>query len=720
MHRLTFRLMNLAAGLALTLAAATSAFALEGKWTPQQVLQLDPQWLKQQGLELPPNRLWDPKRGTGLLAATISTGGCSGGFISPEGLFITNHHCLFSVLQEHATPQNDIITNGFLARTRSEELRGGTMRITIPRRFTDVTKEIRAAVPKEATDAERNRAIERKTNELVTACEKQPSARCKVAVFDGGYQYVLVDALEVGDVRLVYAPARAVGEYGGETDNWMWPRHTGDFAIGRVYLDGKPYKNEFWFPISTKGVAPDDFVMVLGYPGITWRSLTAAEMTERRDRYFTRRVDLYGEWIRILEETTKGDSAAQIAVADNLKSLDNRFKNAQGQLAGFRRGSIVEKQRQRDNEVLAWAAKQPSQKNAVAAYAELQKILDEELQSWEHDFLLSQLSATSAAPTPSGPKALFFATSVARSAIERQKPDAERDALYMQRNIDRVNEKLAREQKNYFEPADQRILASVVRRALAFPADQRIASLDALFPSLDEASIAKVIDEMYAATKIFDPAERAKMLAESPDQLRARRDPLVNLGFALDDELRAYNLRKDRWEGAIARLRPEWRGAVLAHAGKPVAPDANGTLRVSFAHVKGYTPRDGVRYVPQTTLAGVVEKHTGEEPFNAPPNILTAAATRDFGTWKDAKLGDVPVNFLADADTTGGNSGSPVVNGRGELVGVNFDRVWENVANDFGYNETVGRNVNVDIRYLLWILDRVERADSLLKELGVR
>lgn len=713
------RYSRFAAGLALTLGLAAGAFALEGKWTPQQVLQLDPQWLKQQGLELPPSRLWDPNRGTGLLAAAISTGGCSAGFISPDGLFITNHHCLFSVLQEHATPQNDIITNGFLAKTRADELRG-TLRITIPRRFTDVTKEVRAAVPANATDAERNRAIERKMNELVTACEKQPSTRCKVAAFDGGYQYTLIDALEVSDVRLVYAPARAVGEYGGETDNWMWPRHTGDFAIGRAYVDGKPYKNEFWFPIAKKGIQPNDFVMVLGYPGITYRSLTAAEMAERRDLFFTRRVDLYGEWIHILEESSKGNPAAQIAVADNLKGLDNRFKNAQGQLAGFRRGSIVERQKERDAAVRAWAANQPAQKNAVAAYDELQQVLNEELGSWEHDFLLSQLSATSASPTPPGPKALFFATAVARSAIERGKPDAERDALYMERNLARGNEKLAREQKNYLEPADKRMLASVVRRALAFPPAQHIAALDALFPSNDPAAIAKKIDDLYAATKLFDPNERAKMLAETPAQLRDRHDPLVDLGFALDDELRAYGARKDRWEGALARLRPQWRAAVLAHAGKPVAPDANGTLRVSFAHVMGYTPRDGVRYTPQTTLAGVVEKHMGEEPFNAPANVLAAAAAKNYGPWKDEQLGDVPVDFLADADTTGGNSGSPVVNGRGELVGVNFDRVWENVANDFGYNENVGRNVNVDVRYLLWILDRIENADALLKELGVR
>ncbi|MCU1347053.1 MAG: hypothetical protein JWO56_83, partial [Acidobacteria bacterium] len=600
------RFTTLVLGAALALAGATGALALEGKWTPQQVLQLDPSWLKQQGLELPPSRLWDPRRGTGLLAATISTGGCSVGFISPDGLFITNHHCLFSVLQEHATPQNDIITNGFLAASRADELKGGTLRITIPRRFTDVTKDVLAAVAKDASDADRNRAIERKMNALVTECEKQPSTRCKVASFDGGYQYVLVDSLEVGDVRLVYAPARAVGEYGGEIDNWMWPRHTGDFAIGRAYVNGAPYRNEFWFPISTKGVSAGSFAMVLGYPGVTYRSLTAAEMTERRDLFFTRREDLFGEWIRILEETTRGDQAAQIAVADNLKTLDNRFKNAQGQLAGFKRGSIVEKQKKQDEAVLAWAAKKPAQQRAVAAYDELSAILNDELKTWEHDFLLSQLAGTSASPTAYGPKSLFFGTTVARSAIERQKPDVERDALYMERNIARVNEKMAREQKNYFAPADRKLLASVVRRALAFPEGQHIAALDALFPAKDEASIAKRIDELYASTKIFDEAERARMLGETPAQLAARKDPLVDLGFALDEELRAFNTKKDRWEGALSRLRPEWRGAVLAHAGKPVAPDANSTLRVSFAHVRGYKPRDGVQYVPQTTLAGVL------------------------------------------------------------------------------------------------------------------
>ena len=202
------------------------------------------------------------------------------------------------------------------------------------------------------------------------------------------------------------------------------------------------------------------------------------------------------------------------------------------------------------------------------------------------------------------------------------------------------------------------------------------------------------------------------MFNESLDQLRARNDSMLNLALALEPELRAWRVATDTRDGAIARLRPEWRKAVIAHAGKPVAPDANSTLRVTFGHVKGYSPRDGVMYTPQTTLAGMIEKSTGEEPFAIPPFILDAART--------AKTREIPLNFMADTDTTGGNSGSPVVNGRGELVGLNFDRPWENVANDFGYNPDVARNISVDVRFLVWLLEDVQKADFILKELGLK
>jgi hypothetical protein len=291
----------------------------------------------------------------------------------------------------------------------------------------------------------------------------------------------------------------------------------------------------------------------------------------------------------------------------------------------------------------------------------------------------------------------------------------------MERELKPLKDRLEREQKNYFAPADRRLFLAFVRRAQALGPQERIAAVDKHFgPRFDEKAVLAKLDAMYAGTKVLDVQERMKMAAESPAQLAARKDPLLAFGAELAQELEALEVSLDARAGASLRLRPEWRKVVLAHAGKPVAPDANSTLRVSFAHVKGYSPRDGVQYTPQTTLSGMMAKNTGEEPFDVPEKVQAAAEAKRHGAWADKRLGDVPVDFLSDADTTGGNSGSPVVNGKGQLVGVNFDRVWENVANDFGYNPDIARNVSVDVRYLLWNLDQVENADALLRELGVR
>ncbi len=676
-------------GITITLASAE-----EGKWTPQQLLQFPAQWLKQQGLELPVSRLWDPARGTGLLAATISTGGCSAGFVSGTGLFLTNHHCLFGIVQEHSRPGRDLITDGFVARDREAELPGKTTRVTVPHKFTDVTKEMEASVPAGAGDLARTKAIESKQKALVAACEKTPGMRCSVAAFDGGLQYVLVEAIELTDIRLVYAPPRAIGEFGGEPDNFRWPRHTGDFAMGRAYKDGKPYQPEFFFPIAKSGVKPGDFVMVLGYPGRTMRSMTASEMAGERDVRFQLRDQVYGEWIRAIEDATKGDAAGGITVAATLKSLNNSHTNAQGQLAGLARGNIIARQQQQDEAVTAWAARQPGFAKSLDAKKELDRLAAERRQIATRDFLFQII-------TP-GPLALRQATTLVRLAAERAKPDGERDPAYMARELPALHNTMERQKSSFFRPADEAMLRIWLDRAAKLGPGERIAAIDRLKPD---------VAALYAGTKVTDTAERLKMFEETTAQLRARQDPMLDLAFALEPELRAWQDATQTYEGAVARLRPEWRRAVIAHAGKPVAPDANSTLRVSFAHVKGYVPRDGVQYTAQTTLAGMLEKHTGAEPFAVPQFIRDAA--------QKVKPEEIPLDFLADADTTGGNSGSPVINARGELVGLNFDRVWENVANDFGYNPAVARNISVDIRFFIWLLRDVQKADGILKELGL-
>jgi hypothetical protein len=716
--------------------AATIAAASEGKWTPQQVLQLDPAWLQKQGLELQPGQLWDDVRGTGLLAAAVAITGCSAGFVSPDGLILTNHHCLFGVVQEHSTPARDLITHGFLARSRSDELPSMTMRVTVPRRFTDVSRRIEAAAAAARDAAARTRAIQSAQRSLVAECEKTPDAGCRVAVFDGGLQYVLIETVELRDVRLVYAPPRAIGEYGGETDNWMWPRHTGDFAVARAYVspDGRsaefnannvPYRPEFHFPIAKEGVAPGDFVLVLGYPGITYRSLIAEEMAERRDRFFPWREQVFGEWIRAIEEATSESADARILMAADLKTLQNRYKNAQGQVAGFRRGRIVEKQQEADDAVAARAAGRPEGDEVAAARDGLRALLQERLETWERDFLLSLVPVgLTTVPGSAGPfsKMLYHAVTVAHLARERTRPEAGRTASFADRDVPRLKDRSAREEKRTFLPADREVLALYVERLLALPEAQRVGSVERFFGTFRGAPTAlrAQIADMYAETKLTSVSERNRMLEETEGVLRAREDPLLEFGFAFDQDLRALRARQAAWDGRTSILRPTWRRAVIAQAGRPIAPDANGTLRVSFAHVQGYSPRDAVIYGPQTALAGALEKHTGTNPFDLPERVRMAAPEASRSRWADKGLGDVPIGFLADGDTTGGNSGSPVVNGRGELVGLNFDRVWENVANDFGYNPDIARNISVDIRFMLWMLDDVEDGGELLKELGLR
>jgi len=709
--------------LALALVAATPAAGGEGKWTPTQLSELDPAELRAAGLEIPAAQLWSDA-GAGLLDAAIKINGCSAGFVSGDGLLVTNHHCAFGILQHHSTPGHDLITEGFLAGERAAEIGGAGTRATVPYQVHDVGDRIAAAIPAGADDLARYRAIEAEEKALVAECESRPARRCRVAAYDGGVRWELVESLEYPDVRLVFAPPRSVGEFGGEVDNWSWPRHTGDFTLLRVYgaPDGSPapvsernvpLAPDHFFPVSTEGVAPGDAVIVAGYPGRTFRALTAPEMAERVELYFPRRAELYATWIATLTEISEGSDAARIALASRIKSLANREKNARGQLAGIARGDLLEQRRAADREVLAWAG-DPARGHAAAeaAYRELEAQVASLRETWMRDFLLEE--------TKSGPRSLELALTLVRWAEEKAKPDAEREPEYQERNRERLRERLERDQTILWRPAEEALLVDLLRRLRAAGGEELVAKL--VGAGAQDDVLPALVAELHEGTKVTSAVDRAAMFDEDEATLRARRDPLLELAFALDPVMRELERRRDRHDGAVYRLRPIWRRAVLAHAGRPLAPDANGTLRVSLARVAGYSPRDAVWMEPRTTLSGMVAKVTGEEPFTAPAALVAARAGAPESRWADRELGDVPVCFLADADTTGGNSGSPVLDARGRLVGVNFDRVWENVANDFGYNPAIARSISVDARYLLWVLETLhpEGSQPLLRELGVR
>lgn len=699
--------------------------AVGGKWTPEQILQHDAKWLAELGLELKPQELWDAERG-GLLQAIVQLNGCSAGFLSERGLAVTNHHCAFSLLQEHSVGERDIIRDGFLAQQPKDELPGATAVAIVPHRFTDVTAKIEASVPSGADDLERFRAIDRRKKEMVAACEGEAFRHCRVATYDDGLLYVLIESLEFRDVRLAYAPPRSVGEYGGEIDNWMWPRHTGDFSLLRVYADSnnrpadyaasnQPYRPEVHLKIASEGVKDGDFVMVAGYPGRTYRSLVGEEMSERAELFFPRRAELYRRWMDIMEEASGDDPAAANILTSRLKGLANREKNSRGQVKGILRGQLSKKKRATEKEVLAWAAQQTEHTAAVDAHAQLSDaVVQWRRTSWQRDFLLEQAIR--------GPLDLGLAVELTRWAAERQKDDLERHEDYQDRRRERAKRSQVRDQKQLHATTEARLLEDLLQRFALLPKAQRIDAVEQrLGDDRSPEAIQRLSLSLSQGSKIYDLDERLAMFEESVEALRERHDPMLDFAFDLSVDLAALEEREDRHSGLASRLRPAWRRAYQAFVGHPIDPDANGTLRVSLAHVRGYHPRDGVFMEPHTRLGGVVEKHTGKEPFIAPAALLDAAAEAPESPWAADDLNDVAVCFLADGDTTGGNSGSPMLNGRGELVGVNFDRVWENIANDFGYNPEIARNVSVDIRYLLWMLDRLEspRSSALLRELGV-
>jgi hypothetical protein len=677
--------------------------AEEGQWLPEQLSELGPERLKAAGLELSAEDLWDG--GPKLLRAAVSYSGCSAGFVSDQGLLATNHHCAYPALQAQSRPDRDLLKNGFVAASRDQELRAlGGAEVDVLVAIEDVTERIRPAVEAAKSDVDRVRVAERQMNALSVACETEhPEHRCQVHEHGFGARYRLVRTFQIRDVRLAYAPPSGVGEFGGEVDNWSWPRHSGDFALLRAYVapdgssaahseDNVPYRPDVHFRISPEGVGPGDFVMVAGYPGHTDRHWPAAEVQRHVEDVFPAVIDLYGEWLDLIERHARGRPDLQIQVAAISKGLANRVKNARGMLAGLKRMELVERKR-------AFDARLPDD-----LLAEAERLTEATRSTFRRDFLLDSLER--------GPNLLAVALDAARLAREVERPDVARDPRYADRNRPALTELQSRRVRDASVQVGGPWLASVLGRLVE--AD--------LVPSSYGGSPKErlaLARRILKRTRLDDPEEVQKLF-EAPDRtaLEADDDPLLALGRILAAKAERAEADREAVRGGWMRIGPRYLEAVrAARAPDPIYPDANRTLRVSLARVQGYRVRDGLFATPQTTVGGQVAKHTGRAPFDLPKAVRNAAERAPRSPYADPQLKDVPVCFLSDADTTGGNSGSPVLDRRGRLIGLNFDRVWENIAGDFAYNPAWSRNISVDVRYLLWTLTDVTPAPRLLEEL---
>lgn len=696
-----------------------------GMWSPEQLVD-HAETLRALGLEIDPAALTDPMAFP--LGAVVYLGGCTASFVSPEGLIITNHHCASTALQLNSSPEDNLLHDGYLARTRADEKSNGpAARVYVTQKFTDVTEAVRAGLADLDDDKARHQAIEDRDKELVARCEKdRPSIRCSVVSYFGGDRYVLIEQLEIRDVRLVHAPPESVGAFGGEIDNWRWPRHCGDYAFFRAYVgeDGEPadfdeanvpYRPRHHLKVAREPLGKGDLVMVAGYPAQTTRLRTAREVEAAVDWYYPRVLELTDAYIALLGKLAEESEELKIKGQGLFRGLNNWRTNTKGMLDGLVKGGLKDDKARQQEELIAWAASHPDHAGAAGAIARLGEHYDTYRGQRDQDAATEEVMRFSTI--------MRAADTIVRMAEERPKPDAERDPAFQERNHKPIVQREQARQRTYHRRIDAELVILALVRAARLPESQRPAVLGLVLGEVEptEENIRAKVSALYDNTKLEDLEVRLELLRNATTaQLKASTDPMIQLALAHRPVLQAVEDRDEGYAGAMALDRPKFAAALRAFRDGVLAPDANRTLRVTYGTVRGYRPSPSQpMHEPFTVLSEMVDKSTGRPPFDTPPELVEAARKGPFGPYVHEPLGEVPVNFLADLDITGGNSGSATLNARGELVGLAFDGNYEAMASDWIFIPRITRSIHVDVRYMLWIMDRVAGADHLLEEMGI-
>lgn len=713
--------------LSLAVFTTFAAQADEGMWMPQQLPQVAQQ-LKAAGLKLDPASL--TKLTEFPMGAVVSLGGCSASFVSPQGLVITNHHCVYNSVAVNSTPERDLLTNGFLARTLGEELPAAPgSRVFVTEEVANVSDRVITPAVAKMKGKARVEAMEKNQKALVAECEKDAGYRCTVASFYGGLEFYRIKQLEIRDVRLVHAPPSGVGKFGGDTDNWMWPRHTGDYGFYRAYVskDGKaadfskdnvPYQPKHVLKIAKEGVKENDFIMVVGYPGRTNRHRLPSEVAFTFDWNYPAFVKASGETLTIIERETKNDPAAKLKYAGQVAGVNNYYKNRKGILTSYAGSDILARKTAEHNALKAWVNADAKRRAEFGADIEaVEKLIAQRDAATKREFFLSYAT----------PRFLNSARTLYRLSNERAKPDAERKSGYQERDLPRLTSVITGQDRTYVENVDKALVLNFLKQYNAQPANEHSEAFDdalGIKPGMDEAALKAALDKVYAGSKLQDKAFRTAWMNKSPADFKASDDSFIKAAVAMYDADRKDEAKEEELAGNIQKAYASYMKAKIAYMnskGQAVYPDANSTLRVTFGNIKGrdYGADGTGSWTAFTTVKGVVAKATGEGEFNAPQKQLDAIQKKDFGRYVDPVLKTVPVNYLATLDITGGNSGSAALNDKAELIGLAFDGTLDSIISDWDFNPRATRDIQVDVRYILWNMEKVDHADNLLKEMGV-
>lgn len=692
----------------------SSSFAKEGMWIPLLLEQLNEKEMKDLGMTISAEDIYSVNQGS-LKDAVVHFGGfCTGEVISDQGLVLTNHHCGYGAIQSHTTLENNYLRDGFWAMNRSEELPNDGLFVRFIKRIDDVSELVLYEVNEEMSQADRAKRIKENVDALVVKMEEETGFDAMIRPFYAGNQYFLFLTQTYNDVRLVGAPPSSIGKYGRDTDNWMWPRHTGDFSMFRIYADADnqpteyaetnvPYTPKHHLPVSLSGVQPDDFTMVFGFPGSTDEYMPAAELEMMVGKWDPAKIELREKAIDIMVEAMKADEQVNVQYASTQARLANSWKKWIGIGQGIEFTKAVEAKREREERFQELVS---NNRRFDARYKALLPNYEKLFGEWSPYVEARDLYLETCFRAVGS---MYFMYQM--RGLPEKLEGAAADTALME-----AAAQSSGHFKDYNEALERRLFVEMMQHYVDH------VSPELRSPLLDEWSMDRA-GELFEASN-FTSAERfIAFTSLSPKKVKKAlaKDELFNLSDALLDY---YHNNLAGPYGTI-RAQIDSMDRIYMKAQMEVFPrdrfypDANSTLRLSYGKVEGFAPRDAVTYNHITTLEGVVAKYVpGDYEFDLPSRLLELEASKEYGDYANEE-GELPVCFIASNHTSGGNSGSPAINGRGELIGLNFDRVWEGTMSDYNFDERICRNIMVDIRYVLFIVDKFAGAGHLVEEMDL-
>lgn len=701
------------------LFVSLSAMADEGMWLLPYLQKMNIGTMKQLGLELDGEDIYSEDNTSLKDAVVIFGAGCTGEIVSPNGLLFTNHHCGYSSIQELSSVDHDYLKYGYWANNFSEEIPAPGLKATFIRRIIDVSGDVLGNIPNISTEKEREHIAQLNIKILQRRLvDDNPGMMVRIVPFFGGNQYFAFVMEVYRDVRLVGTPPSSIGKFGGETDNWMWPRHTGDFSIFRIYAnkynrpadyseDNVPYKAETYLKISTKGFNEGDFAMIMGFPGSTDRYMTSYEIDYMLQVDNPQRIFIRGERQKILKEYMSSSDKIRIQYAAKYAQSSNYWKNSIGMSRGIEKLDVRSKKLKQEQDFQTWADRSslPEERFMDALPLIKESVEDQSYAKSQYQYLREAFDNSIEIMRPV--QALFY------SPNQSQFPSFKGYKL---------NDRAKNYLKEFYKDYDVQVDKSVAKRMLTI-ARENMKELPSVFSEVIDkkfgGDISSYVDYLYENSN-FTSYDKAVAYCDGLNSKSLKKDPAAELSSAVRElKFKFYNIISSHIDNYNEGHRLYIAGLMRQNPTKAWTSDANSTLRLTYGQILSYRPSDAVFYKHFTTLDGVMQKEDkNSSEFFVPEKLKELYKTKDYGRWADNK-GRMPVAFLANCDITGGNSGSPVLNSSGELIGLAFDGNWEAMSGDVAFEPELQRTISVDIRYVLFIVDKFASCQHIINELDI-